>query len=68
MVKAENFTAMKGHVSHGQKILAPSGKVYELRNTIAGWNVNGPDGRPCSGNLTSAADVEFYVVNGLGSI
>jgi len=66
-VKSSEFTAMKGHVSDGTVIIAPSGKRFTLKNTMKGWTMLGPDGYPCLGNLTSAADVEYFVVNGLQS-
>lgn len=64
-IYSDQFTTMKGHVTDGCIIIAPSGKEFTLINTMRGWMVNGPDGLPCSGNLTSAFDVEYFVVNGL---
>lgn len=64
-VKSENFHTMLGHVSDGCVIVAPSGKEFTLKNTIQGWRVVRSDGSECSGNLVSAADVEYFVVNGL---
>lgn len=66
-VKTEQFTAMKGHVTEGCTIIAPSGKEFTLKNTMRGWVVHGPDGLPCSGYLPNAFDVEYFVVNGLSS-
>ena len=66
-VSSTAFTAMKGHVSDGAIIIAPSGKRFTLKNTMKGWEVLGNDGLPCSGNLSSAFDVEYFVVNGLSS-
>ena len=66
-VQSQNFTPMRGHVDEGCVIVAPSGKEFTLRNTMTGWRVVGPDGLDCSGNLKSAFDVEFFVVNGLQS-
>lgn len=65
--KQQNFTAMKGHVADGQVVIAPSGKEFTIVNTIRGWVVNGPDGLAISGNLPSAFDVEYFIVNGLYS-
>jgi hypothetical protein len=62
---AEQFHAMRGHVIDGCVITAPSGRKFTLKNTLRGWTVYGPDGLPVSGNLPSAFDVEFFVVNGL---
>jgi hypothetical protein len=64
-VKSDNFTSMQGHVADGCIVVAPSGKEFTLKNTMKGWILNGPDGLPCSGNLPSAFDVEYFVVNGL---
>lgn len=64
-VKSTEFTMMKGHVADGCVIVAPSGKEFTLVNTMKGWMVNGSDGLPCSGNLPSAYDVEYFIVNGL---
>ena len=63
----QNFTAMKGHVAHGQVVIAPSGKEFTIVNTMRGWVINGPDGLAISGNLPSAFDVEYFIVNGLYS-
>jgi len=67
IVKATEFTTIKGHVVDGAIIIAPSGKRFTLKNTMKGWTMLGPDGHPCSGNLKSAAEVEYFVVNGLYS-
>ena len=64
-VSSEQFTTMKGHVADGCVIVAPSGREFTLVNTMEGWVVHGPDGLPCSGNLPSAYDVEYFIVNGL---
>ena len=61
----ENFHSMRGHVADGCVIVSPSGKHFTLKNTIKGWMVYGSDNLPISGYLTSAYDVEFFVVNGL---
>jgi hypothetical protein len=66
-VNSTEFTAMKGHVTDGAIVIAPSGKRFTLKNTMKGWQVIGPDNLPCSGNLSSAFDVEYFVVNGLYS-
>jgi hypothetical protein len=66
-VESNHFTAMKGHVADGCIVVAPSGKQFTIKNTMKGWQVLGPDGLPVSGNLTSAFDVEYFVVNGLCS-
>jgi hypothetical protein len=62
---SQNFHSMRGHVADGCIIVSPSGKEYTLKNLINGWMVYGPDNLPISGNLKSAYDVEFFVVNGL---
>lgn len=64
-VNSQDFHTMRGHVIDGCIIIAPSGKRFTLVNTIRGWMVHGPDNLPCSGYLSSAYDVEFFVVNGL---
>ena len=61
----DQFHVMRGHVADGCEIIAPSGKKFTLSATMNGWEIVGPDGLPCSGNLRSAAEVEFFVVNGL---
>ena len=61
----EQFHVMRGHVADGCKVQAPSGRVFTIQATMKGWQVVGPDGLPCSGNLPSAVDVEYFVVNGL---
>lgn len=66
-IKSIEFTTMKGHVADGCVVIAPSGKEFTIKNTMKGWQVNGPDGLACSGNLPSAFDVEYFVVNGLQS-
>ena len=66
-IHSNKFTTMLGHVEDGCIIIAPSGREFTLRNTMSGWVVVGPDGVDCSGNLKSARDVEFYIVNGLQS-
>lgn len=63
----EQFHTMRGHVADGCKIKSPSGKLFTLKSTMRGWRIIGPDGLPVSGDLQSAADVEFFVVNGLTS-
>jgi hypothetical protein len=63
---SQNFTSMKGHVADGCVIVAPSGREFTLKNHIKGWMIY-RDGQPVSGYLPSAADVEFFVVNGLYS-
>ena len=61
------FHPMRGHVEDGYIIVAPNGNDYTLKNTMRGWVVvNNKDGLPVSGNLQSAHDVSFFVVNGLG--
>jgi hypothetical protein len=65
--KSTEFTAMKGHVSDGCTITSPSGKQFTLKNTMKGWRVCDAAGSEVSGNLPSAFDVEFFVVNGLQS-
>lgn len=65
LVNSTEFHTMRGHVADGCIILAPSGKRFTLRATMKGWEVLGPDGLPVSGNLPSAYDVEYFVVNGL---
>ena len=64
-VHSNQFTSMKGHVADGCIVIAPSGKEFTIRNTLKGWEVCGLDGIPCSGNLPSAFDVEYFVINGL---
>ncbi|CAB4151673.1 hypothetical protein UFOVP601_28 [uncultured Caudovirales phage] len=66
-VQSQNFTTMRGHVEDGCVIVAPSGKEFTLRSTMTAWRIVGPDGIECSGNLKSAFDVEYFVVNGLQS-
>jgi hypothetical protein len=66
IVKTNEFTAMKGHVADGCQILAPNGERYTLKNTMKGWMVYDAQNTPRSGNLPSALDVEFFVVNNLG--
>jgi hypothetical protein len=62
---SQDFHTMRGHVADGCVIVAPSGKLFTLRATMKGWMVYGPDNLPVSGNLPSAFDVEYFVVNGL---
>lgn len=64
-IKSSQFTSMKGHVADGCVVIAPSGKEFTIKNTMKGWQVIGSDGLACSGNLPSAFDVEYFVVNGL---
>jgi hypothetical protein len=64
-VHSNQFTSMKGHVADGCIVIAPSGKEFTIRNTLKGWEVCGSDGIACSGNLPSAFDVEYFVINGL---
>lgn len=66
-VQSEHFTPMRGHVEHGCIIVAPSGKEFTLRSSMTGWRIVGPDGHEVSGNLKSAFEVEYFVVNGLQS-
>jgi len=63
----EQFHVMRGHVADGCVIIAPSGKEFTLCSTMRGWEIRGSDGLPVSGNLPSASDVEFFVVNGLST-
>lgn len=65
-VNARDFTTMKGHVADGCEIVAPDGRVYTLKNTMSGWCVNDDANTEISGNLKSAFEVEYFVVNGLG--
>jgi hypothetical protein len=66
-VNAKDFTAMKGHVMDGCEIVSTYGKVCTLRNTMHGWMIyDNRDNLPITGNLKSAFDVEYFVVNGLG--
>lgn len=64
-VHSKDFHTMRGHVEDGKIIIAPSGREYTLKSTMRGWRVVGPDGLEVSGNLNSAHDVEYFVVNGL---
>lgn len=61
-----NFHSMRGHVADGCIIVAPDGREYTLVNTISGWRIKNAKGEEITGNLKSAFDVEFFVVNGLG--
>jgi len=61
-----NFHSMRGHVADGCIIVAPDGREYTLINTISGWRIKNANGDEITGNLKSAFDVEFFVVNGLG--
>ena len=63
----DQFHVMRGHVADGCIVVAPSGREFVIQATMRGWQVIGPDGLPCSGNLPGAADVEHFVVNGLQS-
>ena len=65
IVKANDFHQMKGHVMHGCQIISNSG-TYTLKNHIRGWMIHGEDGLPITGYLSSANEVEYFVVNGLG--
>jgi hypothetical protein len=65
--RVQDFHPMRGHVADGCIIVTPSGKEFILKNTMRGWVVNGPDGLPVSGNLNSANDVAYFIVNGLAS-
>ena len=51
--------------SGNHESVSPSGKQFTLKNTLKGWMVYGSDNLPISGNLNSAYEVEFFVVNGL---
>lgn len=62
-----NFHSMRGHVADGCIIIAPDKREYKLVNTIAGWRIENDKGQEISGNLKSAYEVEFFVVNGLGA-
>lgn len=62
---SQNFHSMRGHVADGCIIVSPSGKQFTLKNTLRGWMIYGSDNLPISGNLNSAYEVEFFVVNGL---
>jgi len=64
IVSVNEFTAMKGHVADGCVILDRLGERYTLKNTIKGWRVLDSKGNEISGNLPSAFDVEFFVING----
>jgi hypothetical protein len=64
-IKSTEFTAMKGHVADGCIVISPRGQEFTIKNTMKGWHIVGSDGFPCSGNLPSAFDVEYFVVNGL---
>ena len=66
-VKSNDFTSMKGHVADGCVVIAPSGKQFTIKSTMKGWQVLGSDNQPVTGNLPSAFDVEYFVVNGLWS-
>jgi hypothetical protein len=63
----EQFHTMRGHVSDGCVIITPRGQQFTIKSTMTGWEVLGPDGLAVSGRLPSAADVEYFVVNGLQS-
>jgi len=63
----DQFHVMRGHVAEGCIVIAPSGREFTIKNTLRGWMVHGPDGCPISGYLPAAADVEYFVVNGLSS-
>lgn len=64
-VTVDQFTAMRGHVVDGCIVITPRGQQFTIRATMKGWEVVAPDGFPCSGNLNSAFEVEYFVVNGL---
>jgi hypothetical protein len=59
------FHSMRGHVTNGCEVIAPSGKVYTLRNHINGWMFYDSSNTAVSGYLPSAYDVEYYVFNAL---
>lgn len=61
----DRFHSMFGHVAEGCVVVAPSGKEFTLRHGSGGWMFDGPDGKPCSGWLPTAADVTHFVVFGL---
>ena len=61
----DQFHHMKGHVTDGCVIVAPSGREFTLRMASRGWVVLNPDGSECSGNLPGWLDVEIFVINGL---
>jgi len=65
MVKSENFHSMRGDIEHGKQIIAPSGKVFTLKNTMRGWMVYGEDSLAVSGYLPSYHDVNTFIVYGL---
>jgi hypothetical protein len=62
---ADNFTSMLGHVYSGCEVIAPSGKVFTLRNRMNGWMFYDENKTAISGYLPSAHDVEFFVFNAL---
>lgn len=63
MTNQENFTMMKGHVNHNQKIRMRTGKIFTLKNVLAGWKLIDETGKEVFVNLTSAFDVESAIVN-----
>ena len=66
LVNSERFTVMLGHVEDGCEIIAPSGKRFKLKNTMRGWVIiDLRDNSEVSGNLKTAYEVEYFVVNGL---
>lgn len=67
MVNIQNFTALKGHIFDGSVVVVPSGREYTIRSHIKGWVIVGPDGTQISGYLSGAADVEYFVINGLAT-
>jgi hypothetical protein len=61
----DNFTSMRGHVFNGCEVIAPSGKVYTLRNRMNGWMFYDENKTAISGYLPSAYEVEYFVFNAL---
>ena len=56
------FSAMRGHVIHGQKVLMNNGDTLEIINTINVWSIYNGD-YPEAIRLQSAFEVERFIVN-----
>lgn len=58
---AEQFTAMKGHVAHGEEVVFKSGERLRLENTMKGWAFKDTTGKIVAGPLDGAMAVEMFV-------
>ena len=60
---SQAFSALRGHVEQGVRVLMSSGAVWVIQSTMLGWQVvDAETGRPLSDANLNALGVECFIV------